>query len=98
MDLPYLPVDGLDAIAARLDRCAERVSVQAVAIRAGTSETWQGGAADRHRELVAGHAADLDDLADRLRDAASAVRHLRSTARARLVDLGRVDRTVGVLP
>lgn len=98
MDLPDLPVDGLDAIATRLDRCAERMAVQALAVRAGTSETWRGGAADRHRELVAGHAADLDELADRLRGAAATVRDLRATARARVVALGRLDGTVGMLP
>lgn len=98
MDLSDLPVDGLDAIATRLDRCAEHVVAQAAVVRAGTSETWRGGAAARHRQLVAGHAADLDDLADRVDRAADAVRYLRATARARLVTLGEADRTVGIVP
>lgn len=98
MDLPTIPVDGLDAIARRLDRCAERVADHALAVRAGASETWRGPGADRHRELVDGHAADLRDLADRLHDAATSVRHLRATARDRVAELGQADRTIGMLP
>lgn len=98
MDIPTISIDGLDVVATRLDRCAEHIAVQSVLTRSGTSEAWRGGAADRHRELVAGHTADLDELARRLREAATAVRHLSSTARSRAIELGQVDRTAGLLP
>ncbi|MGO1165335.1 MAG: hypothetical protein ACTMHL_01830 [Janibacter sp.] len=96
MDIPTISIDGLDAVATRLDRCAEHIVVQSALIHAGTSEAWRGGAADRHRELVARHAADLTELARRLREAATAVRHLGSIARQRAVALGH--RTVGLAP
>ncbi len=96
MDIPPIPVDGLDAIAARLERCAEHVDRQAVAARSGVSEAWRGPAADRHGDIVCGHLSDLEGLADRLRGAASSVRHLSSTARRRVVDLGRIDVTAGI--
>ncbi|WP_435202409.1 hypothetical protein [Janibacter sp. GS2] len=98
MDVPTIPIDALGTTAARLDRCAERIAVQARTIRCATSEAWQGDAADRHRELVAGHTADLEELARRLHEAATRVRQLDSTARQRVVDLGRVDRRIGLLP
>lgn len=98
MDLPTIPVDGLDAIAARLDRCAERIAAQARLARSGTSEAWRGPAADRHREIVTGHVSDLEDLTDRLRDAAASVRRLGSTARARVVERAKVGGTAGILP
>lgn len=98
MDIPRIPIDGLDAIATRLDRYAEHLAAQATLARAGTSEAWRGPAADRHREVVAGHASDLEDLAERLDGAAASIRHLSSTARARVGGLGRVDVAVGILP
>lgn len=93
-----ISIERLDVVAARLDHCAERIAVQSVLIRAGTSEAWRGGASDRHRELVASHAADLEELARRLREAATAVRHLGSTTRHRAVALCQADRAVGLLP
>lgn len=98
MDIPTIPIEALGTIATRLDRCAERIAVQARMVRSGTSEAWQGDAADRHRELVAGHTADLEELVRRLHEAATRVRQLGSTARQRVVDLSRVDRTIGLLP
>lgn len=96
MDIPTPQLDGLEATATRLDRCAERIEAQAGVARSGVSEAWQGPAADRHREVVAGHVSDLEHLADRLRGAAVSVRHLGSTARARIADLGQVDITARV--
>lgn len=96
MDMPTIPVDGLEAIATRLDRCAESMATQADRIRSATSELWRGPAAERHRELVVGHARDLDELAGALREASARVRHLSATARARVIALGEVDLTVGI--
>lgn len=96
MDMPTIPVDGLEAIATRLDRCAEHIATQAGLAGSATSELWRGPSAERHREVVARHARDLDDLARALREASALVRHLSATARARLVALGEVDLTVGI--
>lgn len=98
MDIPRPDLDDLDAIATRLDRCAERIAAQAAVTRTATSETWHGGAAALHHDRLTEHAADLDDLARSLRGAAMAVRHLGSTARDRLATLGEVDLTVGLVP
>ncbi|HIZ99355.1 MAG TPA: hypothetical protein H9805_12365 [Candidatus Janibacter merdipullorum] len=96
MDMPTLSVDGLEAIATRLDRCAEHVATQADRTRSATSDRWRGPAAERHQELVTGHARDLDELARALREAARRVCHLGATARARVTALGEVDLTVGI--
>ena len=106
MDMPTLSVDGLEAIATRLDRCAEHVATQADRTRSATSDRWRGPAAERHQELVGGlsgaqevrdgHARDLDELARALREAARRVCHLGATARARVTALGEVDLTVGI--
>lgn len=98
MDIPLPDLDDLDAIATRLDRCAEHIAVRAAVTRSATSETWRGRAADLHHERLAEHATDLDDLARRLGGAATAVRHLGATARGRLAALGEVDLTAGPLP
>lgn len=98
MDIPRPDLDDLDAIATRLDRCAERIAARAAVTRSAPSETWRGGAADLHHERLTEHAADLDDLAGRIGGAATLVRHLGSTARDRLATLGEVDLTVGLVP
>lgn len=98
MDIPDLPIADLEAIAVRLDRCAERIEVHAVQTRLGTSHTWQGAAAERHRERVAGHGADLHALAERIRVAAVRVRLLATTACERVTLLGTVDVGTGRWP
>lgn len=81
MDIPPLPLEDLEALALRLERLADGVDGLAARTPHGTSHSWRGGAADRHRALVAGHAADLTALGDALREAATAVRVLAATAR-----------------
>ena len=98
MDIPRPGLDDLDAIATRLDRCAEHIAAQAAVTRSATTATWRGRAADLHHERLTEHATDLDDLARRLGGAATAVRHLGSTARDRLATLGTVDPTAGLVP
>ncbi|WP_338750297.1 hypothetical protein [Janibacter alittae] len=87
MDIPHLPTDDLEALARRLERVAEDIHGLAARTAQGTSPSWRGEAADRHRELVARHRADLTALAAAVRDAAAGVRVLAVTAREQLAFL-----------
>lgn len=84
MDIPTLPIDDLESLSLRLERLAEGVDELAARTRHGTSPSWRGEAAERHRELVAEQTADLTVLAGALRDAAATVRVLAVTAREHL--------------
>lgn len=83
MDIPPFLVD-LEALALRLERLADGVDGLVARMPHGTSHSWRGVAADRHRELIAGHAGDLAALVTALREAAVAVRALAATARERV--------------
>lgn len=76
-----LSVADLEDIALRLVRRADHVEQVAARVRHGTSPSWRGEAAERHRARVAEHASDLTVLADSLRNAAAAVDLLAATAR-----------------
>lgn len=89
MDIATLPIvtvaiADLEDIALRLERHAEAIDEIAARIPRGTSPSWRGEAADRHRELVMGHAGDLTSLATAMRRAATAVRVLSATAQERV--------------
>lgn len=104
MDIPPLPIDDLEALALRLERLAEGIDELAARTPHGTSPSWRGEAADRHRELVAGQAADLTVLAAAVRDAAATVRVLAVTAREHVAllqdaaELAWAARPIMVLP
>ena len=93
----FLPGE-LSGTAARLDRCAGRLETCAAQVRVATATSWQGGAADLHRDRVAGHADDLIALAGRVRESARLVRELQAVAESRLAVVGEVDLTVGLRP
>ncbi|WEV77866.1 hypothetical protein O9K63_14920 [Janibacter cremeus] len=80
MDIPPLLLEDLEVPALRLERLADGVDGLVARTAHGTSHSWRGPAADRHRELVAAHAADLTALGAALRDAAAAVRTLAAVA------------------
>lgn len=84
MDIPPLLLEDLETLALRLERLAEGVDGLVARTAHGTSHSWRGAAADRHRGLVAGHTADLAALGAALREAAVAVRALAATARERV--------------
>lgn len=104
MDIPPLQIDDLEALALRLERAAEGIDELAARTRHGTSRSWRGEAAERHRELVAGHGDDLAVLAAAVRDAAAAVRVLAVTAREHVAllqdaaELAWTARPIMVLP
>lgn len=98
MDLPPIPLDELEVLALRLERCAERIDDLAGRTRLGVSATWRGESAERHRERVARHAADLTDLGGRLREAAALVRRLAATAGERLALLAAAEMGTGGWP
>ena len=93
----FLPGE-LSGTAARLDRCAGRLETCAAQVRIATATSWQGGAADLHRDRVAGHADDLIALAGRVRESARLVRELQAVAESRLAVVGEVDLTDGLRP
>lgn len=90
MDLTPIDLAGIDATAARLERCADEVEALAARTRHGTSPRWQGSAAERHHELMAEHVSDLQTLAADLREAAAAVRVLGTVAEHRLLEIARL--------
>lgn len=88
----------LTAVAARLERHADRLDACAVQARSATATSWQGEAARLHRDVVGEHADDLATYARRVRQAAADVRHLQAVAESRLHMVGAVDLTARVLP
>lgn len=98
MDMGTILAGELSGTAARLDRCAGQLEVCAAQVRVATATSWQGGAADLHRDRVAGHADDLIALAGRVRESARLVRELQAVAESRLAVVGEVDLTVGLRP
>lgn len=93
--VPDLDLGAVEAVALRLERCAEAVEVHAARTRLGTSTTWRGGASELHRQRVAAHGEDLSALADRVRRVASGVRALGATAAARVSLREEIDAGTG---
>ncbi len=86
-----MDIGDTEAVALRLERCAECVEVHASRTRLSTSTTWRGGAGELHRQRVAAHAEDLVALAHRVRQIASRVRELDATAASRIPLLEDID-------
>lgn len=103
MDIPPLLLEDLDALALRLEGLADDVDGLVARTAHGTSRSWRGPAADRHRELVAARAADLTALGAALRGAAAAVRVVAAAASEHFAALGdpataRIPRPDPALP
>lgn len=93
MDIGSILPGELSGIATGLERQARRLEVCAVQVRVASAASWQGEAADLHRERVGRHADATAVLAGRVREAAGLVRELQAVADARLALVGEVDLT-----
>lgn len=96
MDIARLLPGDLTGVVNRLDRCAERLELCALQAAAATVTTWRGQAASLHGERVRGLVDDLNALAAGVRQSARRVEHLQVTAERRLLEVGRVDLTLGL--
>lgn len=86
----------LTVVATQLDRCALRLEAIAAHVRVATATTWEGQAAQLHRQRVRDHADAIVALAAATRESAHRVRELQLVAERRLDLIGTVDLTVGI--